>query len=418
MDEPVIKEGTIIARKYRAIRVIGEGGMGTVIAATQIDLNRPVAIKLVRKDAASQGVERLLREARAAAPLHSAHVSRVLDVGRTGDGEAFLVMEYLEGEDLRARLAKGPVGVADAVSWILEACEGLAEAHARGIVHRDLKPGNIFLARQPNGSTVVKILDFGLARNTMSEDDGRITQTGAILGSPSYMSPEQLSGLAPDPRSDIWALAVTLYELLTGALPFGGRTTPEICAAVLSKKPVSIEVRQSGVPTELEGVIMTCLQKRPDDRPRDIAELAALLEPFAEQPGAAARVAASLASRSDPGVSEVAFSTEQPTHLVSRTPWLVGLAVALVAVVAVVVVAVVVRSKQPERPHASPSPPVTIATEQKSAASVVPVIAVDALPSASSSARVVRAPRFVPRPRPSGARSAAPVDSVDPLGRL
>ena len=178
-----VAPGTLLAKKYRTERVIGEGGMGIVVAARHVELGRRVAIKLVRKDAVAAGsVERLLREARAAASVDNEHVARVLDVGRTKKGEPYLVMEYLEGQDLHARLASGPPArAADAVSWILQACEGLAAAHARGIVHRDLKPGNLFLARLPDGREVVKLLDFGLAKS-VEMDDGRITATGAISG--------------------------------------------------------------------------------------------------------------------------------------------------------------------------------------------------------------------------------------------
>ncbi len=417
--------GALVARKYRVLRVIGEGGMGVVLAATHVELDRLVAIKIVRKDATDVGgVERLMREARAAASLESRYVARVLDVGRTSDGEAYLVLEHLVGEDLHARINRGPPArISDVAMWILQACEGLAEAHARGIVHRDLKPSNLFLASQPDGRAIVKVLDFGLAKS-ITGDDGRVTQTGAILGSPSYMSPEQLSGLATDPRSDVWSLGVTMYELLTGTLPFPGRTTPEICAAVLSSEPAPVSARRRDVPRELDDVVMACLQRRVELRPRDVAELAASLEPFAENAaGSAARIAAILAKKREEPPAPVASYNDVPTRLVSsienqrapshgRTTWLLGAAGVLV--LAAVSFAIVHARRMPATPAPeSSSVPIVETTASASAEPSAPVaFPIEAIPIASHARPHVAAAK----PKPS--TSTAPKSSSDPLGRF
>lgn len=413
-----VAPGTLIAKKYRVERVIGEGGMGVVVAARHVELGRRVAVKLVRKDAVTAGssVERLLREARAASAIESDHVARVLDVGRTKEGEPYLVMEYLDGHDLHAaRGSTTPVAVA--VSWIIEACEGLAAAHARGIVHRDLKPGNLFLTRLPDGGEIVKLLDFGLAKSITS-DDGRITATGAILGSPSYMSPEQLSGQALDARSDVWSLGVTLYEVLTGGLPFPGATTPKICAAVLSSAPVPIASRRADVPEDLAHVIEACLAKDPSNRPRDVAELASRLEPFCEgASGVAARVARTL----ERGGAEPALGSfdphESPTHLVSaidappRTRGIATIAVATAVVIGlgITIVAFAFRGSS-STVHQTAAPPSTSEPATSTNASIETSAAIP-LATVTISAPRSTAPRAKPHATaPRGSASSNPLE--------
>ncbi len=425
MSGDAIEPGTLIAGKYRAIRVIGEGGMGVVVAARHVDLDRKVAIKLLRKDSvAPGGIERLLREARAAAALESPHVARVLDVGRSKRGEPYLVLELLEGQDLHARIANGQaVDPIDAVAWILQACEGLAAAHVRGIVHRDLKPSNLFLARQADGRTILKLLDFGLAKH-VDGDDGRITATGAILGSPSYMSPEHLSGRPLDARSDVWSVGITLYELLANALPFPGRTTPEICAAVFGSAPVPLTTIRADVSPELERIIMECLEKDASKRPRDVGELAARLEPFAPSAaGAAGRVRTILDTppSTDVQVMQAALR-DVPTHLVSsvdtvarrerkRTRVLVALVVVAVAAIGVAIFAM--RQKTPTQAVAREAvdpASASIAAPPPSQTIAIPIDSVTIVTSARPMHPVVV--------RPHTTSSAAPVRSQNPLDKF
>jgi eukaryotic-like serine/threonine-protein kinase len=279
-----IHQGALIAGKYRVTRILGEGGMGVVVAAVHEQLDQPVALKFLLPDlvSSSEIVQRFTREARAAVKIHSEHVARVLDVGTTETGTPFMVMEYLEGGDLAEVLAsRGPLPVQEAVGYLLEACEAIAEAHSLGVVHRDLKPANLFLARKPSGKPVVKVLDFGISKAPSTSRDAVVTSAKAMMGSPGYMSPEQMvDGSTAVARSDIWSLGVVLYELLSGTLPFTGDTMPELVAAILSKIPAPVAVARGDVPAGMQGVIDRCLQKDPAARYADIGELARALVPF------------------------------------------------------------------------------------------------------------------------------------------
>src|SRR5688500_4451427 len=228
MPGPPIGVGDRIADKYVVESIIGEGGMGLVVAARHVELDQRVAIKLLLPAIAELGTaaERFRREARSAARIRSDHVCRVLDVGSLPSGVPYLVMEHLEGCDLATELERRTrLPVAEAIEWVLQACEGLAEAHSVGIVHRDLKPANLFLARRSDGSKRIKLLDFGVSKALDDSGAGqhKLTQTSTLVGSPLYMSPEQLSSSRDvDVRTDIWALGAVLHELLSGKPPFSG----------------------------------------------------------------------------------------------------------------------------------------------------------------------------------------------------
>ena len=237
-DTPVpVPIGAVVAGEYRVERFLGAGGMGVVVAATHLQLERPVALKFLQRDAASSPdvVSRFTREAKAAGKIQGEHVARVLDVGALETGEPYLVMEYLDGEDLARILARrGPLPIAETVDYVLEACEAVAEAHALGIVHRDLKPANLFLATRPSGKPLVKVLDFGISKAPASATDAGLTTTSSVVGSPLYMSPEQMtSAKSVDARSDVWSLGVVLYELLTAGHPFPAESVPALVIAVV-----------------------------------------------------------------------------------------------------------------------------------------------------------------------------------------
>ena len=278
--------GDIVAGKYRIERVLGSGGMGVVVAARHIDLDQPVALKFILPHAlAGKGnVERFMREARAAVRLKSEHVARVYDVGRDGDDRPFMVLELLEGMDL-AKLSKqkGALPVADAVEYVLQACEALVEAHAAGIVHRDLKPQNLFVTRRLNGTPLLKVLDFGIAKAFGPGAVGQmaLTDSAAIIGSPLYMAPEQMrSARTAEVRSDIWALGVILYELLGGQLPFDGETVTEVCIRVVNEDPKPLLALRPALEEPLVAIVMRCLEKEPEGRYHNVSALAAALEPF------------------------------------------------------------------------------------------------------------------------------------------
>jgi serine/threonine-protein kinase len=281
-----VAPGDIVAGKYRVERVLGSGGMGVVVAATHLELEQVVALKFILPAAlAGKGnVERFMREARAAVRLKSEHVARVYDVGRDAEDRPFMVLELLEGMDLsKLNKQKGPLPVADAVEYVLQACEALVEAHAAGIVHRDLKPQNLFVTRRLNGTPLVKVLDFGIAKAFGPGAIGQmaLTDSAAIIGSPLYMAPEQMrSARTADIRSDIWALGVILYELVGGQLPFEGETVTEVCIRVVNEQPIELATLRPGLEAALIAVIMRCLQKEPEARWHNVSALAAALEPF------------------------------------------------------------------------------------------------------------------------------------------
>ncbi len=282
MGDPVV--GSVLGGKYLVEGVLGQGGMGIVVAARHIELDQRVAIKCLLAHAQSvpEIVERFTREARAAAKIHGEHVARVIDVGRFDDGTPFMVMEHLKGRDLADELAtKGPLPVTDAVRYLLETCEALVQAHALRIVHRDLKPSNLFLAEQPGRRAIVKVLDFGISK-VIDPSGGALTKTASVMGTPYYMSPEQLlSSKSVDERSDLWALGIILYELLTGRPPFMAETAPEVVAQVLQNAPAPLTDYRSDVPPGIAEVIARCMRSKVAERYANVAELAQALVPFA-----------------------------------------------------------------------------------------------------------------------------------------
>jgi serine/threonine-protein kinase len=282
-----IREGVVLDGKYRVERILGRGGMGVVALATHLGIGHKVAIKLLVEGASDEVVARFLREARASVRLKSEHVARVLDVGELADGAPFMVMEYLEGSDLSIVLREsGALPIAEAVQHVLDACEAIAEAHGAGIVHRDLKPANLLLTRSADGSSCVKVLDFGISKTTGPEsgeggDGMSLTQTATVLGSPLYMSPEQMkSARDVDGRADLWSLGAILYQLLTNRVPFVAEAFTELILMVNMEEPPPPSTFRADIPRGLEEAVLRCLEKRPERRFQNAAELALAIAPY------------------------------------------------------------------------------------------------------------------------------------------
>ena len=238
--------------------------MGIVLEATDLHLRRRVAVKLLARERAhsEEGRERFVREARAAGRLSSEHVTHLLDVGALADGTPFLVMEFLVGSTLGQILEQhGPPPVDVVVDWMLQALHGVAEAHRHGLVHRDLKPDNLFLCERPAQPPIVKVLDFGVVKDLGSFSADKLTRTGATMGSPAYMPPEQVRAQEIDQRADVWAIGVTLYELTTGRLPFGGESVPQTLAEILREEPLPLRAHRPEAPRDLELLVTRALSK-------------------------------------------------------------------------------------------------------------------------------------------------------------
>jgi hypothetical protein len=429
-----VGEGDILDGKYRVERVLGEGGMGIVVAARHLQLDQRVAIKFVLPHTLgnAEAMERFAREARAAVKLRSEHVARVLDVGTMANGTPYMVMEYLEGSDLGALIvANGSLAAVPAVDFVLQACEAIAEAHANGIVHRDLKPQNLFVTHSVHGKPLVKVLDFGISKHTPTDGSGSelsLTRTSSVMGSPNYMSPEQLrSAKLVDVRTDIWALGVILYESLTGHVPFVAETVTQLTAMVLQDAPRPIAELRSDLPPGLARVIERCLEKDPTKRFGSVAELAVELEPFGSIRGAALRIAqvtgsmprvplaaSSSASRiAATGGTSVAWGETQLAKPPRKRAVLVG--IAMLAMFALGGVVVVFAMRAGRAPAAGNTPPieVTPTVRQIDLAAPPPSIAPSVTPAVSA---LLVAPAIVPSATPT-ASSANPARPSTPHAR-
>jgi serine/threonine-protein kinase len=291
----LVAPGRLVVDKYRIERVIGTGGMGVVVEAWHLGFDERVAIKFLMPQAGTddEALARFEREARAAFKIKSEHVCRVIDVGkldaRTGGSSErvpFMVMEYLEGRDLGEILtARKGLAIEDAVDWILQACEAVAEAHVAGIVHRDLKPENLFLTHRADGTPCIKVLDFGLSKIQSAAGtvprERALTAVRQVMGTPQYMSPEQwMSAAEVGPAADIWALGVILFELVTGVQPFDKEQVAQLCHQVLHAEPEPLAKLRPEAAAGLEQVILRCLRKNPVDRWANVAELAVALHPY------------------------------------------------------------------------------------------------------------------------------------------
>ena len=272
--------GTTIDHRYRVEALLGEGGMGYVYRCRHKVIDKLVAIKILRQDAprGPQVVERFVMEAKAASAIGNAHITDVLDFGTLPDGATYLVMEYLEGQTLTELLEREhALAIESAVSIARQLAEGLGAAHAASIVHRDLKPDNVFLVERL-GKGFVKILDFGIAK--VGSFQSKITRAGEIFGTPHYMSPEQSKGITVDRRSDIYALGVMLYEMLTGSVPFDADTPFGILTQHITKEPDPPSARRKDLPKPLEAIVLKCLAKDPERRYASMPALSDDLQKF------------------------------------------------------------------------------------------------------------------------------------------
>ena len=280
-------EGRVLGDRYRIISRLGQGGMGSVYLAEHVTLGKRMAVKVLRPEYSrdEELLDRFQHEARAASQIGQENIVEVFDFGHTPEGEAYFVMEALDGESLARVLHRdGPMPVARALPIFLQICRALGAAHQRGIVHRDLKPENVFVLRRTDGTDFVKVIDFGIAKGPGAPNAKRLTRAGSIIGTPEYMSPEQASATSIDQRSDVYAFGVLAYETLTGRLPFDGETPLATLMKHQSDAPLPPRQLRPELPPEVEEVVLRALVKRPEGRQQSMEELASDLARLAAEP--------------------------------------------------------------------------------------------------------------------------------------
>jgi eukaryotic-like serine/threonine-protein kinase len=301
----------ILDGQFHILQKIGSGGMGAVYKASQPEMNRTVAVKILHPKLANRKdlVSRFRREARAMSHLSHPNTVKVFLYGELDDGSLYIVMEFLEGKNLHQTVRKGgPLSWQRALPILIQVCGALEEAHQKGIVHRDLKPENIFLCNQGGIEDFPKVLDFGLAKVTEREmRPGSIilTQEGMVFGTPEFMSPEQAQGFVLDARSDLYSLAIILYEAITGKLPFEAKTPMEFIQHHVVSKPIDLDQRapELSFPAGLGAAIAKAIEKKPEDRYQTALDFARALEPFAPLPRSVADMVPRLSAGSLPGAS-------------------------------------------------------------------------------------------------------------------
>lgn len=416
---PPVPVGELVAGKYRVERVLGQGGMGVVVAAMHEQLRQRVAIKMLlpEAEASPNALARFQREARAAAAIRGEHVARVLDVGELEGGAPYIVMEYLEGRDLAEILAESKrLPTEEAVGYVLQACEAIAEAHGAGIIHRDLKPSNVFLTRGPDGTPLVKVLDFGISKALLSSPgQGTLTTTSSFVGSPIYAPPEQLvAAHEVDARADLWALATILYEALAGRPPYVGDSVMHVASKIFHEPPTPIAQLRPEIDPALAAAVMRCLEKKPDDRYPDVSAFADAIAPFAPAASVSAervaRIVASSTPRSGPSPlreSHSGASKSVETTRPTRGRGLVVLGVAAAGVVVGFALFSGARSNGGSAAQVPSAPP--------SSASVVPeTVATTPVPEPSGLDMIAQAQAPTVPPAPSASSSARAASSARP----
>ncbi len=405
-----VQPGQVLAGKYRVERVLGAGAMGVVVAAMHLELDEPVALKFLAKSVIDHpdAIARFAREARAAAKIKSEHVARVSDVGRLESGAPYLVMEYLNGTDVEKLVASGrPIAIETAVGYVLQACEAIAEAHAIGIIHRDLKPANLFVARRADGSECLKVLDFGISKvmagTSQSGRDAAMTHTTAVMGTPLYMSPEQMnSPRDASPRSDIWSLGAILHELLVGRPPFDAESLTQLAMMIVHREPPPMIPRRGDVPPPLEAVVRRCLAKDPAGRFANVAELASALAPFSPAQGAVSAQRARKVLLGSARTDSMAITADPVSDARALAPTLAG----SVSSVALSADAAATRAPLPKTSRAVWA--LVVITLALAAAGVAAFIV------SGRATRAVSSSSLSAEPAPSAARPAAPAPEVTP----
>ncbi len=418
--------GTMVG-EYRIDREIGRGGMGTVYSADHPVIGKRVAIKVLAPALSSDPavVKRFVDEARAANKIGHPNIIDIFSFGQLRDGRQYFVMEYLEGETLGARIERGPLLAAEARRFLVQTCEALEAAHREQIVHRDLKPENIWIARPKHGEPFIKVLDFGIAKLLQQTETLSATQTGTVMGTPFYMSPEQCTGRGVDHRTDIYAMGVMLYRIFAGRLPFEGQSFAEIVALQLTARP-ELPGKFAKLPAALETLILECLEKDSAKRPQSAAELGRRVEEaLGGARGAAAAAAYGSVPTEGPGAggatgggdtvalaapeTQQGFVTQGETAaavLAPRPAVKALIALAVVGVVAGIVAAVMV-SRKDERAAAGTTTTVPVAPGAMVPAPSAVAAPMTPLPSPTAPTTAAEArPQPVARPQPKSANEA------------